>query len=268
MSGFRSRGAMYEAFAHHALAQCENYPSSNPLRMGMKAYGRFLQGKSLLDPEDSIGFYATTVGSRDTGPVTHVSATGILTNCEGIRAFGQDLSDRMNGARVHATGVPSKGAINDLIRCAMQKLGFTPSHIHDKVEHIENLYDKSMEQYGEALLLLTEHSGGCLDGVGAYQFLSDEIRSNSIVNTIGGAYMRSSDEGYRETYDYINNLDIVPMTNIRAVVLGQGGNVIRTGYKSSGCLSPIKDHLISSPGYQKVLQDISEQYLEFEESYR
>ena len=179
-----------------------------------------------------------------------------------------DLTSALQkSARVHATGVPSKGAINDLIRCASQKLGFTPSHIHDKVEHIENIYDKTTGQYREALLLLTEHSGGCLDGVGAYQFLSDEIRSNSIVNTIGGAYMRSSGEGYREARDYINDLDIVPMTNIRAVVLGQGGNVIRTGYKSSGCLSPIRDHLISSPGYQEVLQEICDSYLGKEKDF-
>ena len=252
-----------------AEAPSRRRPSTSVIRVhGNEGGGRLLRGKSFCDPEESIGFYSTTVGSRETGPVANMAATGILTSRDGIRAFGQEMSSRMNDAKVHATGVPSKGLLSDLLRCGIQKLSSTSDYIRDKAQHIQNVYDQTMKQYGQALLCLTEHSGGCLDGVQAYNLLSPEVRSNSIINTTGGAYMRSSDQGYRKVRDYINNADIVPMTNISPVLLNRGGNVIRTGYKSSGCLSPIRDHLISSPGYQEVLKRISEENLEMETKYR
>ena len=93
-----------------AEAPSQQQPSTSVIRVhGNEGGGRLLQGKSFCDPEESIGFYSTTVGSRETGPVANMTATRILTSCDGIRTFGQEvlLRRRFRLAQTPDTSLPN-----------------------------------------------------------------------------------------------------------------------------------------------------------------
>jgi RHS repeat-associated protein len=262
---FTNWGQSIESTSHHLLPISE-------LQYCGEGFGRLLQGKSYT--HECAGDLRPVSGKMGDGAMGNRRVrqlTGILTSVEMAESYAESISGILKGGEVHYTCHQTKGFASDVLFAGMEYLDFGKSSIKEAYRDIINDYHEMKHQFGDDFSLhYIPHSRGALEFYLLSQSLPKEIKNKINVYAIGPAKLIPKGD-FNRAVNFANKNDaVVSLGKVASLIGGirspirtlnelffDKPEVVYTDYSSHSWTSPIDDHLLDSPGYQKALKDIS-----------